>query len=168
MYKIFDEYFDDDLINEFDEKDVCDYLLRIHNKAQNFLRNSKMPPTIYLNGTSYAFCCRNIIADISKFRQLQVLSSEDTTILNAYTAAWWIRRKPFQFKENCTKDFLYINESFAATLLFQSSNLYDKNGGGYTVDKDKLAAIARQIMNYLKFHQVTPQSLNLFLNALNF
>ena len=87
MYTIFDEYFDDELIDEFKEPDICNFLSQLNRQAQNFLRNTKMPPTVYLNGTIFVFCCRNIIADISKFRQLQVLSSEDTTILNAYTAA---------------------------------------------------------------------------------
>ena len=168
MYNIFEESFDDELINEFNEKDLCDYLVRLEGKAQNFLRNSKMPPQVYLNGTVYAFCCRNIIADLAQFSNLNVLTSEDNTKLNAYTAAWWIRRKPFQFKENCSKDFLYINESFAATLLFQASNLYDKNTGGYTVDKDKIFYIAQSLMNYLKFQNVTPQALELFLTGLNF
>lgn len=159
---------DEILINEFEETNLCDYILRLHNKAQDFLRNSQMPPTVYLNSTIYAFCCRNVIADLAKFRNLPIFTSDDNTILNAYTASWWIRRKPFQHKENCAENLLYVNESFAATLLFQVSNLYDKTDGKYTVDKDKLADIARRIMLYLKFQQVTPQSLELFLRALNF
>lgn len=159
---------DDILINEFEETNLCDYILRLHNKAQDFLRNSQMPPTVYLNSTIYAFCCRNVIADLAKFRNLPIFTSDDNTILNAYTASWWIRRKPFQHKKNCAENLLYVNESFAATLLFQVSNLYDKTDGKYTVDKDKLADIARRIMLYLKFQQVTPQSLELFLRALNF
>lgn len=127
-----------------------------------------MPPTIYLNDTIYTFCCRNIIADLTKFRHFQVFTSEDNTKLNAYTAAWWIRRKPLQFKENCSKNFLYINKYFASTLLFQASNLYDKNTGGYTVGKDKVFDIAQSLMNYLKFQNITPQTLELFLKGLNF
>ncbi len=168
MHTNFEISLDDVLINEFNEKEICDYLERLQNKAQNFLYNSKMPPEIYLNATIYAYCCRNIIADLAKFRHIQVLTSEDNVKLNAYTAAWWIRRKPFQHKENCSKNFFYVNESFAATLLFQASHLYDKTTGQYTVSKDKLANIARQLMNYLKFQQVTAQSLELFLNGLNF
>ena len=168
MYTNFEISLDDVLIDEVNEKEICDYLVRLKNKAQTFLYNSKMPPEIYLNSTIYAYCCRNIIADLAKFRHLQVLTSEDNVKLNAYTAAWWIRRKPFQHKENCSKNFLYVNESFAATLLFQASHLYDKTTGQYTVSKDKLAEIARQLMNYLKFQQVTAQSLELFLNGLNF
>ncbi|MBQ7198978.1 MAG: hypothetical protein IJS29_06925 [Selenomonadaceae bacterium] len=168
MYTIFDENFDDEFINEFNETDLYNFFSQLKRQAQNFLYNSKMPPEIYLNATIYAHCCRNIIADLAKFRHLQVLTSEDNVKLNAYTAAWWIRRKPFQHKDNCSKKFLYVNESFAATLLFQASHLYDKTTGQYTVSKDKLAAIARQLMNYLKFQQVTSQSLELFLNGLNF
>jgi len=118
--------------------------------------------------TFYAFCFRNIIADLTKFRNLPVLTSPDNVRLYSYTAAWWIRRKPFQQRENCSKDFLYINESFAATLLFQASTLYDRDTGKYTVSKDKLAAVARQLMNYLKFQPVTPQALELFLAGTNF
>lgn len=163
----FDESLDDVIINEFNEKDVYDYLLRLHNKAKNFLYNIKTPPQIYLNTTIYAFCFRNIIADLTKFRNLPVLTSQDNVKLNSYTAAWWIRRKPFQQRENCSKNFLYINESFAATLLFQASTLYDKDTGKYTVSKDKLAAVSRQLMNYLKFQPVTPQALELFLAGVN-
>ena len=83
-------------------------------------------------------------------------------------AAWWIRRKPFQFKEICPQEILYINETFAATLLFQASNLYDKNFGQYTVGTDKLVEIAAPLMNYLKYQSVTPQNLELFLKGLNF
>ena len=167
MYTIFDESFDDDFINEFNEIDLCNFLSQLKRQAQNFLVNTKTPPQVYLNGTVYAFCCRNIVADLAQFRRLNVLTSEDNVKLNSYTAAWWIRRKPFQFKENLSKDFLYINETFAATLLFQASNLYDKNTGKYTVSKDRLSNVARNIMDYLKFQNVTPQSLELFLNTLN-
>lgn len=167
MYQNFKFSLNDELINEFNEKDLCDYLLRLRNKAQNFLINSKTPPQVYLKGTIYAFCCRNIIADLAKFSRLNVLTSEDNVKLNSYTAAWWICRKPFQLKENLSKDFLYINESFAATLLFQATNLYDRKTGKYTVSKEKLSAVARHIMNYLKFQNATPQSLELFLNTLN-
>jgi len=103
---------------------------------------------------------------LAKFSRLNVLTSEDNVKLNSYTAAWWIRRKPFQLKENLSKDFLYINESFAATLLFQATNLYDRKTGKYTVSKEKLSVVARHIMNYLKFQNATPQSLELFLNKL--
>ena len=151
----------------FDETDLCNFLSQLKRQAQNFLYNAKTPPQVYLNGTVYAFCCRNIIADLAQFRRLNVLTSEDNGKLNSYTAAWWIRHKPFQLKENLSKDFLYINESFAATLLFQATNLYDRNTGKYTVSKEKLSAVARHIMNYLKIQNVTPQSLELFLNTLN-
>lgn len=168
MYTDFSTSLDDVLINEFNEEDILNFWNQLHRQAQGFLYNSKMPPEIYLNTTIYAFCFRNIIADLAKFRDLKVLTSDDNVKLNAYTATWWIRRKPFQQKENCSKNFLYVNESFAATLLFQASYLYDKNSGKYTVGKDKIAIIARQLMDYLKFQQLTPQSLELFLNGLNF
>ena len=51
MYTIFDEYFDDELIDEFKEPDICNFLSQLNRQAQNFLRNTKMPPT---------FCLRKI------------------------------------------------------------------------------------------------------------
>jgi len=51
MYQNFKFSLNDELINEFNEKDLCDYLLRLRNKAQNFLINSKTPPQVYLKGT---------------------------------------------------------------------------------------------------------------------
>lgn len=167
MYTNFFEDLDEELITGFNKDDLYNFWDQLRRQAQNFLYNTKTPPQIYLNTTIYAFCFRNIIADLTKFRNLPVLTSPDNVKLNSYTAAWWIRRKPFQQRENCSKNFLYINESFAATLLFQASTLYDKDTGKYTVSKDKLAAVARQLMNYLKFQPVTPQALELFLAGVN-
>lgn len=168
MFSRFDFSLDDDLVNEFEEKDLADYLERLYRKAEKFLCNTKAPSTVYVNSTIYAHCCRNIVADLAKFKNLSVLTSEDNVKLNAYTAAWWIHRKPFQFKEICPQEILDINETFAATLLFQASNLYDKNLGRYTVDTDKLVEIAAPLMNYLKYQSITPQNLELFLKGLNF
>ena len=168
MYTFFDEDLDEESITYFNENDLYNFWNQLRVQAQNFLYNAKMPPQIYLNTTIYAFCFRNIIADLAKFRHLPILTSYDNVKLNSYTAAWWIRRKPFQQRESCSKDFLYINESFAATLLFQATNLYDRETGKYTVSQDKFSAIARRLMNYLKFQPVTPQALELFLTGVNF
>ena len=159
---------DEELFTEFKIEDIFSYIEKLRHQAENFLRNTKMPPSVYLNYTVYFYCCRDIIIDLERFESNKILTSDDKSTLNAYTAAWWIKRKPFQFKEMCPQEILYVNETFAATLLFQASNLYDKNFGRYTVGTDKLVEIAAPLMHYLKYQSVTPQTLELFLKGLNF
>ena len=39
----------------------------------------------------------------------------------AYTASWCLKRKPFQLIEGCDEKYLYVNETFALSLLLQAS-----------------------------------------------
>ena len=47
MFSRFDFSLDDELVNEFDEKDIVDYLERLYRKAERFLRNTKTPSSVF-------------------------------------------------------------------------------------------------------------------------
>ena len=157
-----------DLFEEFTEDEIFSCVKGLYQKAAEFLLNGKFPKEIYLNETIYLYCWRDIFEDIAKLRRFHGLESEDDIKLYAYTAAWWIKRKPFQHKENCDERFLYVNENFAVTILLQASHLYDKESGNYTVSKDKVLQVVKPLLYHLKYRPVTPQILELFLTGLNF
>ena len=158
----------EDLFEEFSEDEIFFCVKGLYQKAVDFLQNGNFPKTIYLNEKIYLYCWRDIFEDIAKMRRFHGLKSEDDIKLHAYTAAWWIRRKPFQHKENCEERFLYVNENFAVAILLQASNLYDKQSGNYTVGKEKVLQAVEPLLYHLKYRSVNPQTLELFLTGLNF
>lgn len=154
-----------DLLKNFSEEEIFYCIEGLYQRAEYFLLNGKFPKSIYLNKTVYLHCWRDILADLAKVHSFKL---EENIKLHSYTAAWWVRRKPFQHKAECEEKFLYVNEFFATTILLQKSNLYDKDSGQYTIGKDKVLKAVQPLMQYLKCCEVNAQALELFLFGLNF
>lgn len=81
----------------------------------------------------------------------------------AYTASWCLKRKPFQLIEGCDEKYLYVNETFALSLLLQASGCLDEDAGYYEEDREALIDEIRQIFYHLKYRNTNPQTLELFL-----
>ena len=154
-----------DLLENFSEEEIFYCVEGLYQRAEYFLSNGKFPKSIYLNKTIYLHCWRDILQELAKVHNFKL---DDSFKLHSCTAAWWIRRKPFQHKAECEEKFLYVNEFFATTILLQASNLYDKESGQYTIGREKVLKAVAPLMQYLKFQEVNSQTLELFLFGLNF
>ena len=61
------------------------------------------------------------------------------------------------------KDYIYVNESFALSLLLQASGCFDSNVKCAKEDKEKVEKLIEQIFYHLKYRNTNPQTLELLL-----
>ena len=61
------------------------------------------------------------------------------------------------------KDYIYVNERFALSLLLQASGCFDSNVKCAKEDKEKVEKLIEQIFYHVKYRNTNPQTLELLL-----
>ena len=68
--------------------------------------------------------------------------------------------------EDIAEEYIYINETFALTLLLQASGCYDENTQFFTEDEEEIKDLIGKMIYHLKYRNTNPQTLELFLIGL--
>lgn len=158
----------EELMREFDENELKNDVKSLYARAEDYLSSSGMAEEAYIDLQIFYYCCRDLFEDLARLRHFHDIRHEDDIKLFAYSAYWWIRRKPFQRIRDCSSDkSLYINEGFAATMLLQASGIYDVSTGKYKISEDEVIKMFSPVIYHLKYRNINPQTFELYLNGLN-
>ena len=111
----------------------------------------------------FFYCVLDILADLARFRLYRDGDDINEIKIRAYAASWWLKRKPFQWKDKCLD--LWINEKFALSLLLNAVDSSITNAVVY--DETKAKQAVGELFYHLKHQNSNPQTLELFLLGLN-
>lgn len=156
-----------EVLNEsFTDEYIRNAGMLIHKLAEQFYEENNLDGKIYFNDEIFNWCLIDLLVDLSRLKHFHDISLVNYVKLMAYTASWFIRRKPFQIIEGCGEEYIYINEKFALTLLLQAGSCYEENAGYRTEDYKNIVKGIGQIFYHLKYRNTNPQTLELFLTGL--
>lgn len=151
-------------LNEsFSDEYIKNAGLLIHKLAEEFYQDNNLEGKVYFNDNIFEYCLIDILVDIARLKHFHDISHVNYVKFIAYTASWYLKRKPFQLAEGCDEKYLYVNEKFALSLLLQASGCCDENVNYYEEDQKELIDAIGQIFYHLKYRNTNPQTLELFL-----
>ncbi len=156
----------EELNESFSDEYITNAGLLVHRLAEIFYEKNNLEGKVYFNDHIFEYCLIDILVDIARLKHFHDISRVNYTKFIAYTASWFLKRKPFQLLEGCDEKYIYVNERFALTLLLQASGCYDEKADYYTEDREKLLSAIGQMFYHLKYRNTNPQTLELFLIGL--
>lgn len=156
----------EELNKSFTDEYIRNAGMLIHKLAEQFFEENRLEGKIYFNDDIFYYCLIDILVDLARLKYFHDISRVNYVKFIAYTASWFLKRKPFQIVEGCEEDYIYVNERFALTLLLQAGNCFDKNVNYYEEDQKDLIKGIGQIYYHLKYRNTNPQTLELFLTGL--
>ena len=166
MYKEENKKLKDELNESFSDEYIRNAGLLIHELAEEFYENNSLEGKVYFNDTIFEYCLIDILVDIARLKYFHDISLVNYTKFIAYAASWCLKRKPFQIVEGTSEEYIYINETFALTLLLQASGCYDENTQFFTEDEEEIKDLIGKMIYHLKYRNTNPQTLELFLIGL--
>ena len=155
----------EDLLRTFSREYIYNLGCCLYELAQNFLSNYGLVDEVVIEKKDFFFCVIDVLIDIMRLRSFHDIEDVSLIKFRAYSAAWWIRRKPFKYKNSGTDCDVWINERFALSIMLQAldKNLYTSE----SYDRQKVIEVTRLSFYYLKYRDVNPKALELFLVGLN-
>lgn len=156
----------DELNESFSDEYIRNAGVLIHELAEEFYENNALEGKVYFNDTIFEYCLIDILVDIARLKYFHDISLVNYTKFIAYAASWYLKRKPFQILEGTSEEYIYINETFALTLLLQASGCYDENTQLFTEDEEEIRDLIGKMIYHLKYRNTNPQTLELFLIGL--
>lgn len=153
----------EELNESFSDEYIHNAGLLIHKLAEEFYKDNELEGNVYFNDNIFEYCLIDILVDIARLKYFHDISRVNYVKFIAYTASWFLKRKPFQLVEGCEEKYLYVNERFALSLLLQASGCYDENVNYYEEDQKELVEAIGQMFYHLKYRNTNPQTLELFL-----
>ena len=137
----------------------------LYGLAEDFLHERHLENKVSIDSTVFFYCLIDMLVDIMRLRYFHNIADISSIKYRAYAASWWLRRKPFQRKTDCSDSDLWINERFALTIMLHALDRNLFNSEAY--DRAKAALAAKQAFYHLKYRNTNPQTLELFLVGLN-
>ncbi len=141
-------------------KDRCDFLER---RVYKFIENEGYGENVIVNRVLVDMVVIDYFADIARLKDFQGIERVNKNKITAYTAYWWLRRKPIQIVVNTDvydEQLTFINEKFVATLLlkdfFDADLEQVKNDERYT-------NYMAHLLYYMKYRPLSSQALELML-----
>lgn len=108
----------DSLLTTFDEKTIHDRYVYLQLKAEEFIKRAGYEKTVTCNDRILRHVIVDYFEDIRRLKDFHGIEFIKTDKIAAYTIAWWLRRKPIQFKESCEEEKdIFVNERFALSLM---------------------------------------------------
>ena len=104
----------------------------------------------------------DLLHDLKRLSCFHEIKRPNFLKIIAYTASWWIRRKPYQIIED-DNDLIFINEQFALSLIFFATKLKNKKNQIIKENAQKLKDGVNKIFYHLKYRNTNPQTLELFI-----
>lgn len=158
------------LKEELNQSFTDDYIknsgILIHRLAEQFFEENHLDGKVYFNDDIFQNCLIDILVDIARLKHFHDIKKANYTKFAAYTASWFLRRKPFQLVEGSEEKYIYVNERFALTLLLDAAECFDDKTSFSTEDKEELIKGIKQLNYHLKYRNTNPQTLELFLVGL--
>lgn len=156
----------DELNESFSDEYIRNAGVLIHELAEKFYESNALEGKVYFNDTIFEYCLIDILVDIARLKHFHDISLVNYTKFIAYAASWCLKRKLFQIVEGAPEEYIYINETFALTLLLQASGCYDENTQFFTEDEEEIRDLIGKMIYHLKYRNTNPQTLELFLIGL--
>ena len=140
----------EELNESFSDEYINNAGLLLHRLAEEFYRENGLEGHVYFNDRIFEYCLIDILVDITRLKHFHDISRVNYIKFIAYTASWCLKRKPFQLIEGCDEKYLYVNETFALSLLLQAGGCFDEDAGYYEEDREELLDEIGQIFYHLK------------------
>ena len=154
-----------DLIKHFGKEYIENYYRFLYEKAEVFLSENDLQNTIIFNKQIFDLMFTDIMVDLKRLASYHNIKTLNETKLYTYAASWWLRRKPFQLENSdALKEYIYINESFVRSLLF--IQIMDRKILLTEQNTTNLIKLTEHLHHHLKYRNVNPQTLELFVTAL--
>lgn len=153
----------EELNDAFSDEYIFNVGLLIHSLAEKFYKEEQLEGKVYFDETIFENCLIDILVDIARLKYFHDISLVNYIKLMSYTASWCLKRKPFQLIEGCNKDYIYINEQFALSLLLQAAGYMDECTKYEKANEENIIKNISQIFYHLKYRNTNPQTLELLL-----
>lgn len=138
----------------------------IHKLAEEFYEKRNLEGKVYFDDNIFENCFIDILVDIARLKHFHDISYANYIKFIAYTASWFLKRKPFQLIEGCGEEYIYVNEIFALTILLQACGLYERSTKIKKEEYVEVLKSVRQMLYHLKYRNTNPQTLELLLVGL--
>ena len=148
----------DELLKHFGRDNICNWASELRQMAEIFLEQREWSSVAEIDEELFARFFEDMLVDIMLLKIFHEISHANKIKQTAYAASWWLRRKPFRFNKPHNKISLWANELFALTLLL---NILPKTR------TTQMTEAARHLLYHLKYRNINPQTLELFLIGLN-
>lgn len=153
----------EELNKSFSDEYIYAMGMMLHKMAENFYEEKGLEGKVYFCEDIFHDCLIDILVDLERLKDFHNIDRVNYIKLMAYTASWCLKRKLFQIKEGCEKEWIYVNEKFALMLLLQASGCYDANTHYYADEENELLKNIDQMFYHLRYRNTHPQTLELFL-----
>lgn len=153
----------EELNETFSDEYIRNAGLFIHRLAEEFYEIRQLEGKVYFSDTIFEYCLIDILVDLARLKHFHDISRVNYVKFIAYTASWCLKRKPFQLVEGCGKEYLYINEQFALSILMQAAGCMDRETSYLAEEEEELIQKIEQIFYHLKYRNTNPQTLELLL-----
>lgn len=157
----------EELNSAFTDEYIKNIGVLIHTLAEAFYEKNELEGKVYFDDQIFEHCLIDILVDLARLKYYHDISKVNYTKIISYTASWVLKRKPFQLVEGCDEKYIYVNESFALTLLLQAAGCYDENTDYFSDEERELIQSIEKIFYHLKYRNTNPQTLELFLIGLD-
>ena len=155
------------IFEKFSEQYVENIGILLHRMAESFVNNCMTDDRVYFDEEIFKKCLLDMFVDLARLVKFHDIDRVNEIKIAAYAASWCLRRKPFQRKESCGKELLFVNELFALTILMDTAGIYNSKGMIAKADKDIFEKQVRQLFYHLKYRDTDSKTLELYLNGLN-
>lgn len=153
----------EELNDSFSDDYIRNTGLLIYKLAKEFYEVNKLEGKVYFNVAVFEYCLIDILVDIARLKHFHDIKHVNYIKFIAYTASWFLKRKPFQLIKDSGEKYIYVNERFALTILMQSSGCCDDKVFYNLEERQNIENDIRKIFYHLKYRNTNPQTLELFL-----
>lgn len=155
----------DFLLGTFSREYIFNFGSYLYEMAEKFIKDCDLVDKVFINKDIFFCCFIDILVDIARLRDFHDITNISKIKYRSYCASWWIRRKPIRYKENFEREDIWINERFALSIMLQAldKNLYQSR----SYNSQKTENVAKMFFYHLKYRNINPQGLELFLVGLD-
>lgn len=157
------------LITSFKEQTIKDRFNHLEQRAKEFINRKNYSEKVFLNKLILDAVVIDYFVDIDRLKKFQEIDHANKNKITAYTAYWWLRRKPLQLlvdkgknNENLeeNEELVYINESFITSLIMKDIMYMNEEE---ILNNNVLKNGIKHIFYYLKYRPLNAQAIELML-----
>ena len=153
------------LLESFDEKVIRERFDYLKKKAEVFIETASYGETAFCNDRILMHVIVDYFEDIRRLKDFHGIEFVKTTKIAAYTIAWWLRRKPIQFRTDKEEKDIFINERFALSLMMNECFFREKVPLLSNEDMETFQRYLEYLFYYFKYRNCDPQVVELLIES---
>lgn len=161
--KIYEQKDYEYLIKIFKKEVIEDRRNYLEKRVYKFIEKMGFEDCVMVNQVLVDMTVIDYFADIARIKGFQEIERVNKNKITAYTAYWWLRRKPIQVivtPEVYDDELTFVNEKFVTSLLLK--DFFDAEIQDIENSKE-YKGYMELLFYYMKYRPLSPQALELML-----